>query len=738
MNTPGRTGEGAGAGEGAEPPLPESPVAGREDAARVNILVVDDLPEKHLVFRSILEELGQNVVSAYSGREALRAVLEDEFAVILLDVNMPDMDGFETAGLIRNYKKTAQTPIVFITAYVDEVQAVRGYALGAVDYISSPVVPEILRSKVKVFVDLHRLNRELRQQAQAREALARAEAARSAAEAATRRADLLATASQILSRSLDVDATIGALLGFAAPGLADSAMVALVDDRGELARVCLADDYGGVVPDNQVAGDYQKQDLGAIVARALAMGETLRLLGPIGFTGVPAGTRALVPVHEAVVFPMHVGERAFGALLLGVCAPRKLDAAEMALAKEVVSRAVIALENASLYAAIQEADRRKNEFLAMLAHELRNPLAPIRNAVHVLQRGGITEKNVTWSSEVIGRQVDHLATLVDDLLDVSRIARGKVVVASDPLRLNEVLEHALETSRPVLEKRRHHLVVQVPREEVSFNGDLVRLAQVLSNLLNNAAKFTPPGGHITLEAAVSGSELRICVRDNGAGIEPQLLPHVFDLFTQGDQTLDRSEGGLGIGLTLVKHLIELHGGRVQARSEGRGTGAEFTLFLPGVRVLTSTPAAEEPRPQENTARKVARVLVVDDVQASADSLCRLLEIEGHRVAVAGDGEAAISAAASFRPDVVVLDIGLPGKNGFEVAAELRASGAHDDTLLIALSGYGGAEDRERGAKAGFAHYLVKPADIPTLLSIIGTHAALRQISERSLAGGMRN
>jgi signal transduction histidine kinase/DNA-binding response OmpR family regulator len=738
MNTPGRNEEGLRAADGSESPLPEFPLPGQEGAAPVNILVVDDLAEKHLVFRSILEDLGQNVISAYSGREALRAVLEDEFAVILLDVNMPDMDGFETAGLIRNYKKTAQTPIVFITAYVDEVQAVRGYALGAVDYISSPVVPEILRSKVKVFVDLHRLNRELRQQAQAREALAHAEAARCAAEAATRRADLLAAASQTLSRSLDMDATIGGLLGFAAPGLADCAMVALVDDRGELARLRLADDYGGAVPDNQVSGEIQTQELNAIVARALSIRETLRLPGPIGFTGAPAGTRPLVPVHEAAVFPMHVGERAFGALILGVCAPRKLDAAEMALAKEVVSRAVIALENASLYAAIQEADRRKNEFLAMLAHELRNPLAPIRNAVHVLQRGGITEKNVTWSSEVIGRQVDHLATLVDDLLDVSRIARGKVVVARDPLRLNEVIEHALETSRPVLEKRRHHLVVQVPREEVSFNGDLVRLAQVLSNLLNNAAKFTPPGGHITLEAAVVGAELRIHVRDNGAGIEPQLLPHVFDLFTQGDQTLDRSEGGLGIGLTLVKHLIELHGGRVQARSEGRGTGAEFILTLPGVSVETTGPATEEAPAQENAARKVARVLVVDDVQASAESLSRLLEIEGHRVAVAGDGEGAISAAASFRPDVVVLDIGLPGKNGFEVAAELRASGMHDDTLLIALSGYGGAEDRERGARAGFSHYLVKPADIPTLLSIIGAHAALRQISERSLAQGARN
>jgi len=358
--------------------------------------------------------------------------------------------------------------------------------------------------------------------------------------------------------------------------------------------------------------------------------------------------------------------------------------------------------------------------------------------VHVLQRGGITEKNVTWSSEVIGRQVDHLATLVDDLLDVSRIARGKVVVNRDPLRLSEVIDHALETSRPMVEKRRHHLVVQMPSQEVSFNGDLVRLAQVLSNLLNNAAKFTPPGGHITLEATVREGKLRIAVRDNGMGIDTQLLPHVFELFTQGDQTLDRAEGGLGIGLTLVKHLIELHGGHVEVRSEGRGRGSEFILYLPDVRIAAPELPVEEVGAREAVARNVARVLVVDDVQASAESLSRLLEIEGHRVAVAGDGDAAISAAASFRPDVVVLDIGLPGKNGFEVAAELRASGLHDDALLVALSGYGGAEDRERGTRAGFTHYLVKPADIPTLLSIISTHAALKQISGRSMAGMPRS
>jgi len=715
----GQAGQGAAAGGG-----------------RVNILVVDDLPEKHLVFRSILEELGQNVVSAYSGRAALRCVLEEEFAVILLDVNMPDIDGFETASLIRKYKKTAQTPIVFITAYVDEVQAIRGYALGAVDYISSPVVPEILRSKVKVFVDLHLLNRELRQQALAREALARAEAARGAAEAATRRADLLASASEVLSRTLDLDATVAGLLGFAAPGLADIALVALVNERSEVTHLQSAQATYAL----PLGADGRfEAGLQGVVGRALAMRETQRLDHLADLRGQPGSIESMVfgAARTALVFPLIVGERAFGALLLAVSGLREFGAAEMALAKEVVSRAMIALENATLYAAIQDADRRKNEFLAMLAHELRNPLAPIRNAVHVLRRGGSSEKNVTWASEVIGRQVDHLATLVDDLLDVSRIARGKVVINRDQLLLGEVVEHALETSRPMLEKRRHQLAVELPPEEVSFQGDLVRLAQVLSNLLNNAAKFTPTGGNIRLAASVADGMLRIAVKDDGMGIDAQLLPHIFDLFTQGDQTLDRSEGGLGIGLTLVKHLVELHGGTVEVASAGRDRGAEFAILLPGANVAAQAlgGGAEQ---RGGPSRSPARVLVVDDVPASAESLCKLLEIEGHRVAVAGDGYAVQAAAARFRPDVIVLDIGLPGKNGFEVAAELRASGAHRDTLLVALTGYGGSEDRERGERAGFNHYLVKPADIPTLLSIIGTHAALKQISGRSLTGGLRS
>ncbi len=716
--------------------IASGPAVDDQGGGRVKILVVDDLPEKHLVFRSVLEELGQTIVSAYSGSQALRCVLEEEFAVILLDVNMPDMDGLETASLIRKYKKTAQTPIVFVTAFVEEAQMIRGYVLGAVDYISSPVVPEILRSKVKVFVDMYRLNRELRQQMSAREALARSEMARSAAEQATQRAHFLSSASQVLSRSLDIDTTLAGLLGLATPALADFAAVALVNDRGERAKVWASagSPAESGLPEPR---DGQGARISDLVSMALKGREPLQLEGPLYLQeveGEAGRVPAIDPANSVAVFPIYGGERAFGALVLAVFGQRKFGVAEMALANEVVSRALIAMENATLYETIQEADQRKNEFLAMLAHELRNPLAPIRNAVHVLQRGGSSEKNVHWAGEIIGRQVDHLATLVDDLLDVSRIARGKVAINPEALLLSEVVDHALETSRPILESRRHQLSLSLPKDDVSFRGDMIRLAQVLSNLLNNAAKFTPPDGKISLSGTVADGVLRITVKDNGIGMDMQLLPRIFDLFTQGDQTLDRSEGGLGIGLTLVKHLVELHGGSIEASSGGRGRGAEFILILPGAE-LASRPASRNPPGQDRPTGYSADILVVDDVMASAESLKQLLEIEGHRVSLATDGQSALEMAHSVRPDVIVLDIGLPGMSGFQVAKALRSSAVFSDTLLVALTGYGAAEDRVKGADAGFNHYLVKPADIPTLLSIIGARATLKQVSDRSLSMG---
>jgi signal transduction histidine kinase/DNA-binding response OmpR family regulator len=672
---------------------------------QASILIVDDLPEKHVVFRTILDELGQNIVSARSGQEALKFILEQEFAVILLDVNMPDIDGLETASLIRQYKKSAQTPIVFITAYVDELQARRGYALGAVDYIPSPVVPEVLRSKVRVFVELFRMNRQMQKQAAQREALARSEAARGAAEEAIHRADFLAEASRLLSRSLKLDETIEAVLDLCVPMLGDRAILGMPDKEGGVRRLEIhpptrADDEEVFTPELRAAAD--------------------RVVREKEFQLWKRGARA------AAIYPLMAGDEVRAALVvLGDL--ERFDSARIALMREFASRAAIAMENARLYSAVQEADRRKNEFLAMLAHELRNPLAPIRNAVHIMQTTESLPPKLGWARDVIGRQADHMARLIDDLLDVSRIVQGKVAVKPEPLSLTELLERAVEASAPRVNSREQTLQVEMPSEHVVLEGDQVRLAQVLSNLINNASKFSPAGTCIVLGASYVDQGVQIRVQDQGAGIAPEFLPHIFELFAQADQSLDRSQGGLGIGLTLVKHLVELHGGHVAARSEGLGQGTEVTLWLPAQ--VSQPPAAIVPAaPPARAGMRggPSRILVVDDLVASAETLMTLLEMEGFEVRVANEGMAALQIAQEFRPDVVLLDIGLPGMNGFEVANRLRRQPESRDALLIALTGYGEAESRNRSAAAGFDFHMVKPADVNLLLSMISDPQQVRR------------
>ncbi len=689
-----------------------------------NILVVDDLPEKHIVFGTILEELDQNVFHARSGKEALRLILNMDFAVILLDVNMPDIDGLETGKLIRQYKRTAKTPILFITAYVDEMQAIQGYALGAVDYIASPVVPEILRSKVKVFVDLHRMNRQLQEQAAEREALARSEAARTAAEESIQRAHYLSEASQTLSRSLDVDATVQALVQIALPALADMAAVALLDSHGELVCTDIVGSPSATLS-LPVAGSRKLNPEMTLAMRSAMLSGEIEFVAPVGLWAerrTEAGGEGILAlpgsVERVALCPLFAGERPLGALLL-FGQPDHFTGTQISLIKEVVSRASIAMENARLYSLVQEADRRKNEFLAMLAHELRNPLAPIRNAVHIMQGAALVDSKMIWARDVIGRQVDHMSRMVDDLLDVSRIARGKVTVQTEVLSLAMLCERAVEASAPLINSRQQQLTVALPQDHVAIEGDTVRLCQVLSNLLNNASKFTPPDGLIELSAAMNGPDVEICVKDNGQGIDPAFLPYMFDLFAQGDQALDRAQGGLGIGLTLVKHLVELHGGDVRVFSEGLGHGAEVTLRLPA-RVTDDEGAAPVVRPPAAPARVVGatRVLVVDDLLASAETMKVLLESEGYVVQIAADGPSALAAAKEFSPSVVILDIGLPGMSGFEVAQQMRQREETRDALLIALTGYGEAESRLRSSKAGFDHHVVKPADIDFLLDII--------------------
>ncbi len=366
---------------------------------------------------------------------------------------------------------------------------------------------------------------------------------------------------------------------------------------------------------------------------------------------------------------------------------------------------------------LEQEGRRLTEFLAMLAHELRNPLAPIRNAVTIMAAHEGLPPQVAWSRDVIGRQTGHLTRLVDDLLDVSRITRGKLRMKTANMDLNGAVERAIESSRPFFDSRRQRLETALAPEPLAVHGDMTRLTQVIVNLLNNAAKYTPEGGCIRVETALAGGECVLRVRDNGVGIAPHLLETVFELFTQGERSLDRSEGGLGIGLTLARRIVNLHGGSIVARSEGAGRGSEFELRLPRFGEALQMPAEPAPHEPSPPARKRS-IVVVDDNDDAATSMAMLLRMMGHEVAVEHDGEAALERISTAPPDIVLLDIGLPGMNGYEVASHLRATPEGRDLRIYALTGYGQDEDRRRSEAAGFDGHLVKPVMPAELFALI--------------------
>ncbi|MCP3725816.1 response regulator [Paraburkholderia sp. CNPSo 3272] len=702
----------------------------REDGGQVNILVVDDVPEQHLVLRSVLEELGENIVTVSSGRAALAAVLEQEFAVILLDVNMPGMDGLETASMMRTYRRTMRTPIIFITAYVDDKEMSRGYSLGAVDYISSPVVPEILRAKVRVFVDMYRMRNQLLARAAEREELAKAEAQRAAAETARHRADFLARAGQALTRSLEVDATIAKIVELAVPALADVAVLVLIGGEG-LAPKCVA-----CVANSACADAHYGSD-GVLQLRTLPLQALDALIEETLSTGRPTnrqinGAPVLASIHDdGTSSEMHLALDDMTALPLLAdtahpCAivfgSHRSNARtdDSQVTREFVGRAAIALENAFLFSAIRDGDRRKSEFLAMLAHELRNPLAPIVNAVAVMRSAAPTDAQVLrWASDIIGTQAEHLVRIVDDLLDVSRIARGVVTLRTEPVLLSSVIDRAVETSGPNYTRRSQTLIRETSDVEVVIDGDIVRLSQIVANLLNNASKFTPPGARVYISTNFDGATASIVVTDEGEGIDPAFMPRIFELFAQGENSLDRAQGGLGIGLTLVRHLTEMHGGTVHCESEGCGKGSRFTVRLPARVVQQSAETRTNVVPIRR-ARGV-RVLIVDDMAATAESLEAFLRIHGHQVQRAPDGPTALVQARAFLPEVILLDIGLPGMTGFEVAQRVRADESLPPSLIIAISGYSQEDHRHLAADAGIDHYLVKPADLDALVGIIEDH-----------------
>ena len=662
------------------------------------ILVVDDLPQKRLAFEAVLEDLGQNIITVDSGQEALKAVLSRDFAVILLDVNMPDMNGFETARLIRSRKRSSSTPIIFLTAFTDEMKTAEGYATGAVDYLPTPVVPEILRAKVRVFVELFQMRQQVATQAEER-------ARRAAAEETNLRLSFSAEAGAVLGRSLDFDTTSRDVVQFTIPLLADLAALECMPRTNAGRKTVIAKVGSGGQSEIVDSKDLSTltPDMEEAFLRCMASAEMVSLASNDGIT--------------ELALPLEAHGRTFGTMLLSRRASgRSFDAQDVTMAVAYASRAANALDNAVLHQELQAADRQKSEFLSMLAHELRNPLAPIRNATQLLGLRATDEPDLRWIREVIERQVVQMSRLVDDLLDISRITRGKIDLQTAPVELATIVAHAVETSKPVIDAHSHQLAVALPTQPVWIEGDLTRLAQVLTNLLNNAAKYTEPHGQIWLTARLEGEQAVISVRDTGIGIPGEMLNSVFDLFTQVSRTLDRSQGGLGIGLTLVRQLVEMHGGTVVAHSDGMGHGAEFVVSLPAMK--TMAPVVIPDPGGKTICNQGIKILIVDDNTDSADTLATLLRFSGHHVEVAYDGPTGLEAAQAFDPNVVILDIGLPGMDGFAVAQNMRERDNTRHSLLIAVTGYGQREDLIRSKECGFDHHLTKPIELGVLMDLL--------------------
>jgi signal transduction histidine kinase len=559
----------------------------------VSVLLVDDNPARLLSYRTILEPLGEKLVEASSGRDALRRVMDEEFAVILLDVSMPEMDGFETASLIHQHPRFERTPIIFVSAVnVSELDRLRGYKLGAVDYVMVPIIPEILRGKVMVLAELFR-----------------------------KRSELQAANSSLAIANAELAAANAAL-------------------QVEKAR----------------------------------------------------------EVHK-------LNESLRGANV------------ELALSNQSLHLEI--LERRNVEERLRQADRRKDEFLATLAHELRNPLAPIQSAlnVHRLARARGTGEDEALQG-VMERQMRHLVRLVDDLLDISRITRDRLELRLDHVDLRDLIGAAVEIVQPLILASQQQVRVKTPPEPLPLLADSDRLAQVFSNLLNNASKFSDIGATIEIRATVVADWVSVTVHDNGIGLDQDNLPGIFDLFAQVDTSLQRSRGGLGIGLTLARRLVEMHGGQIVATSQGLGRGSEFIVKLPlqvaeaDDDVGTASPSTDAAEPVE----QALRVLVVDDNKDSADMLALSLKMMGHEVLALNDPSAVAETARDYGPDLVFMDIGMPLLDGFAVATQLRAQPWPEDRCpkLVALTGWGQDEDRRRSEQAGFDEHLVKPADLETI------------------------
>jgi PAS domain S-box-containing protein len=785
----------------------------------VNILLVDDEPANLLSLKAVLAPLRENLVCAGSGEEALKHLLQGDFAAVLLDIRMPTMNGFDVARMMRARDRSQRTPILFLTAGDDaDFSPEDAYELGAVDFLRKPLSPVIVRAKISIFVELYRKTEDLTRIQRLQHAAAlQAKDSRirlildntkdyafvgtdrdgiirewaGGAEAITGWTPAAAIGEPLAILFTEQDRRAGrpqterelaALDGRAEDKrwhrtkdggefYADGVMVALNDENALLQG--FAKIFRNATAERVAADAFAESE-----ERLRESEERVRLATHAGGLGVwtwcataadamswendlpnaifgrapgtPAPTRAgfaaayLAPA-DAPEFDRAVaraiadgGTFAFQGRfvrpgealtrwveLTGSYYPAKPARAAQVLGTiaDITERKQSEERLRLLAADLSAVDQRKTEFLATLAHELRNPLAPIANGLAIMEHSLHDAVTVARTREIMQRQVNHMVHLVDDLLDMARISGGKIALRKQTTDLGQVIASAIETSKPVIDAGRHRLQLNNPDGPLVIEADPMRMAQVLSNLLNNAAKYTPPGGEIGIHVERAGDTVTVTVTDTGIGIPKESQHAIFTMFSQVERHLDHAQGGLGIGLALVHRLVDLHGGTVRVDSAGDGAGSAFSVTLP-LPAAGGAPAAPA-RARGRTVDGVSlRALVVDDNDDAAQTLATLLELLGHRSGTAGDGVAALEQVEAFDPDIIFLDLGMPRMNGYECATALRAMPSRRDTVLVALTGWGNENDIARTKAAGFNRHLLKPVSIDALIAVLAEVGAV--------------
>ena len=644
------------------------------DNGIVRVLLVEDDPDDYYLTRELLEDDPENniVLEWVSDFDAgLDAITRGEHDVFLVDYRLGKDDGLKL--LREGLRLGCKAPMILLTGQGDRDLLLKALDAGASDYlIKAKIDAAVLERSIRYALQQKRHTDELERKVADR--TADLERANAALHASFKEVTQLRTA-------LDVHA-----------------IVAITDARG---RITFVNDKFCAI------SKYSREEL---------LGQDHRIINS-GYHPKEFIRDLWTTISQGLVWQGEIKNRAKDGFFYWVATTIVPFLNEEGKPRQyVVIRADIT-GHKEAEAALKEADRRKDEFLATLAHELRNPLAPVRNAVEVLRMKGPDIPELHWARDIIDRQTQAMTRLIDDLMDISRINQGKIELKREQIQLAKIVQGAVETSRPLIEEMGHTLTVTLPPVRVIVDADLTRLAQVFLNLLNNAAKYTERGGRIDLRADLQGSDVVVSVADTGIGIPADKLPTLFEMFSQVEVALSRSQGGLGIGLCLVKRLVEMHSGSVEAKSGGPGQGSEFVVRLPIVVEQTYPRQASDDGDKAQPTSDL-RILVVDDNRDAAESLAMLLKMMGNNIHTAYDGEEAVAAAGKFRPHVVLCDIGLPKLNGYEACRQMKAQAWEKKMILIAVTGWGQDDDRRKSQEAGFDHHMVKPVDPQALMKLL--------------------